>query len=222
MNRLRLYLVLVAVFVAHALLAEVVGGKLMMLGGLVVSMGTLVWPVVFVTTDLLNEYYGLREVRRVSLTTVALIVYAFLLLTVLMSIPAASGSPVSSQAFTEVYGQSRWIIAGSVVAFLVSQLVDAGVFACLRDLTRGRRLWLRALGSTLVSQLVDTYVVNAIGFGLSGRLPWSTVFELSTWNYLLKVAVAVATVPVLYGLHWLIERMDEEEGQVLQMKSSRD
>src|SRR6187397_737648 len=95
------FLVLAGVFITHALLGEVVGGKL----------------VVFVTTDLVNEYYGPRAVRRLTLLAVVLIAYAFVVLYLCMSVSASGISPVSDAAFTEVFGQSMWIIVGSIIAF---------------------------------------------------------------------------------------------------------
>ncbi len=200
------FLVLAGVFLAHALLGEVIGGKLVQVHGWVMSIGVIPWPVVFVTTDLINEYYGPRAVRRLTLLAIALIVYSFGLLWLCMQVPAAGFSPVSDGAFRTVFGQSLWIIAGSVVAFAVSQLVDALVFVFARGRTGDRLLWLRALSSTLVSQLLDTFVINAIAFGIPGKLSPSRVVELSATNYTYKVLIAVATVPVIYVGHNLLER----------------
>jgi hypothetical protein len=167
-RRDRLFVVLTGVFLTHALLGEVIGGKLFTLGGWVMSIGVIPWPVVFVTTDLVNEYYGPRAVRRLTLLAVALIVYAFIILSLCMSVPAWDRSPVTDAAFDMVFGQSMWIIVGSVVAFALSQLIDAMIFVFLRRRTAGRGLWLRAVGSTVVSQLIDTFVINSIAFGVPG------------------------------------------------------
>lgn len=200
------FLVLTGLFLAHALLGELIGGKLIEVGGWVMSIGVIPWPVVFVVTDLINEYYGPRAVRRLTLLAVALILYAFALLLLCMQVRAASFSPVTDAAFTSVFGQSLWIIVGSVIAFAVSQLIDALVFVFARVRTRAKWLWLRALGSTLVSQLIDTFVVNAIAFGLPKKITVAQVFELSLTNYGYKVLIAVATLPVIYLGHALLER----------------
>jgi uncharacterized integral membrane protein (TIGR00697 family) len=205
-RRDRVFLVLAGVFVTHALLGELIGGKLFTAFGWVMSIGVIPWPVVFVTTDLVNEYYGPRAVRRLTLLAVALIVYAFALLYVCMQVTAAEISPVSDAAFDMVFGQSMWIIAGSLVAFAGSQLLDALVFVILRRRTGERALWLRAVGSTIVSQLVDTFVVNGIAFGLSGKLTGAQVVELSVTNYGYKFLIALGTLPVIYAGHGLMER----------------
>jgi uncharacterized integral membrane protein (TIGR00697 family) len=205
-RRDRVFLVLTGIFVAHALLGELIGGKLFTAWGWVMSMGVLPWPVVFVTTDLVNEYYGPKAVRRLTVLAVGLIVYVFALLLVCMQVRAAEISPVSDAAFSMVFGQSMWITVGSLVAFAISQWLDAVVFVGLRARTAGRLLWLRAVGSTVVSQLVDTFVINGIAFGLSGQLTGGQVVELSLTNYGYKFLIAVATMPVIYAGHGLMER----------------
>jgi uncharacterized integral membrane protein (TIGR00697 family) len=205
-RRDRVFLVLTGIFVAHALLGELIGGKLFTAWGWVMSMGVLPWPVVFVTTDLVNEYYGPKAVRRLTVLAVGLIVYVFALLLVCMQVTAAEISPVSDAAFSMVFGQSMWITIGSLVAFAISQWLDAVVFVGLRSRTAGRLLWLRAVGSTVVSQLVDTFVINGIAFGLSGKLTGGQVVELSVTNYGYKFLIALATMPVIYAGHGLMER----------------
>jgi len=205
-RRDRVFLVLAGIFITHALLGELIGGKLFTAWGWVMSIGVIPWPVVFVTTDLVNEYYGPRAVRRLTLMTVGLIVYAFVLLLVCMQVTAAGISPVSDAAFDMVFGQSMWIIVGSLVAFALSHMLDAMVFVVLKKRTGERLLWLRAVGSTIFSQLVDTFVINGIAFGLSGKLTSGQVVELSVTNYGYKFLIAVATVPVIYAGHGLMDR----------------
>lgn len=200
------FLVLAGIFITHAILGELIGGKLLTLGGWVMSIGVIPWPVVFITTDLVNEYYGPVAVRRLTFLAVGLIVYTFVLLWLCMMVPAADISPVGDEAFSQVFGQSMWIIVGSVVAFAASQLVDVVVFVLLRQRTRGRLLWLRAVGSTVVSQLIDTFVINTIAFGLSGKLDGAQVVELSVTNYGYKFLIAVGTLPVIYLGHGALDR----------------
>jgi queuosine precursor transporter len=200
------FLGLAAIFLADALLGELIGGKLIQVRGWVMSVGVIPWPVVFVVTDLINEHYGPRAVRRLTLLAVALILYTFVLLVICMSIAAAPFSPVSDRAFRAVFGQSLWIIVGSLVAFATSQLIDAAVFVLAKSRTRTKRLWLRALGSTLVSQLVDTFVINGIAFGIPGKISWAQVAELSATNYGYKTLIALGTVPIIYLGHAALDR----------------
>jgi uncharacterized integral membrane protein (TIGR00697 family) len=161
---------------------------------------------VFVTTDLANEYFGPRAVRRLTLLAVCLIAYAFVVLWLCGLVPAASISPVDDGSFDRVFNQSRWIIVGSLVAFALAQLLDVMVFVLLRHRFQGRFLWLRAVGSTVVSQLVDTFVINGIAFGLSGSLAPSKVVELSVTNYAYKFLIALLTLPLIYAGHGIMDR----------------
>ena len=154
------FFVLAGIFITHALLGELIGGKLIAISGFVMSVGVIPWPIVFVTTDLANEYFGPRAVRRLTLLAVCLIAYAFVVLWACGLVPAADISPVDDASFDVVFNQSRWIIVGSIIAFAIAQLLDVMVFVLLRNRTHGKFLWLRAVGSTVVSQLVDTFVIN--------------------------------------------------------------
>ena len=162
--------------------------------------------MVFITTDLVNEYYGPKAVRRLTILAIALILYVFVLLFICMQVPAASISPIDDHSFNVVFGQSMWIIAGSLIAFAVSQMLDAIIFTYARKHTEGRLLWLRAVGSTVISQLIDSFVVISIAFGLSGKLTPTEVVELSLTNYTYKFLIALATLPLIYLGHGLIDR----------------
>lgn len=201
-----IYLILAGLFVSNALLGEILGGKLIEAGGYIMSLGVIPWPVVFITTDLINEYFGRSGVRRLTLITVGLILYAFVIIFISMGIPASSVSPVKDDAFNSVLGQSQWIIAGSVAAFAVSQLVDVAIFWLFRDATAGKMLWLRATGSTAVSQLIDTFIVLGIGFWLPGKIKTSDFLNLAFTNYTYKFAIAVALTPLIYAAHSAIDR----------------
>lgn len=200
------FLVLAAIFLTHALLGELIGGKLIQVHGWTMSIGVIPWPIVFVTTDLINEHYGPRAVRRLTLIAVGAITYTFVVLLICMNVKAADFSPVNDAAFRTVFGQSMWIIVGSLIAFAISQAVDATTFVFVRARTKNRHLWARSVGSTLVSQIVDTYVINAIAFGLPGKLTVAQVFEVSHTNYVYKVLIALATIPIIYLGHGMAER----------------
>ena len=221
----RLFLVLAVFFVANALLAEFIGVKIFALedtlglnpfewnlfgqtGSLNFTAGTLLWPIVFVMTDVVNEFYGKRGVRFISWLAVCLIVYGFVFAYLAISLAPAGwwvgvaadqGVPDYQKAFAAVFGQGLWTIGGSLVAFLVGQLIDVSVFHRIRSATGERLVWLRATGSTAVSQLVDSFVVLYIAFVL-GPQQWPTNLFLAvgTLNYAYKMAAAIALIPLLY------------------------
>lgn len=201
-----LFLLLAGIFVTNAILGELIGGKLIQWGAYTLSLGVLPWPVVFITTDLVNEYFGTRGVRRLTFITVGLIVYAFVILFLGMQIPAVDFSPVKDEAFTNVFGQSLWIIVGSIIAFITSQLVDVAVFWIFRNRTGGKHLWLRATGSTALSQLIDTFVIMGIAFYLPGKISFDQYVNTSLFNYTYKLMVAIGLTPIIYLSHGLIDR----------------
>lgn len=227
----RLFLVLTAFFVANALIAECIGNKLFSLEALLglpvrpftllgqegltytLTCGVLLWPLEFILTDIINEYYGPRAVRRISYIAVGLIGYAFLAFYLAIHMPAdagfwrgsqqANGIPDMQVAFEGIFGQSMRIIVGSLVAFLVSQVLDVWIFHRIKRKTGERKVWLRATGSTAVSQLVDSFIVLAIAFGpLWG---WQRVLAVGLVNYSYKLVVAVLLTPVIYAAERRIE-----------------
>ncbi|MDX2269144.1 MAG: queuosine precursor transporter [Bryobacter sp.] len=209
------FLTLAGLFVSNAILGEVLGGKLIQIGPYIASLGVLPWPVVFLTTDLINEYFGKAGVRRLTLLTVGLILYAFVVLFASMQIPAASVSPVNDEAFTMVFGQSLWIIVGSIIAFMLSQLTDVFVFWMFRNATKGKLLWLRATGSTAVSQLIDTFCILGIAFWLPGKIDTKSYLNLTFSNYTYKFAIAICLTPLIYAAHAAIDRYLGREAEEL-------
>ncbi|MCI4566884.1 queuosine precursor transporter [Lysobacter sp. CFH 32150] len=227
----RLFIALAAFFCVNAVLAEFIGVKIFALedtlgvapfewnlfgqtGSLSFTAGTLLWPLVFVFTDVINEFYGRRGVRMISWIAVALIVYGFLFAFAAISLAPAGwwvkaaetqGVPDYQAAFAAVFGQGLWTIGGSVIAFLVGQLIDVAVFHRIRRLTGERYVWLRATGSTAVSQLVDSFVVLYIAFVLGPQhWPTSLFLAIGTLNYIYKMLAAVALIPLIYLLRRLI------------------
>ena len=160
----------------------------------------LVLAGIFITNAVVAELIGLTYV------TAGLILYTFLITVLSVQIPTASFSPVSVDAFDSVFGQSQWIMVGSLVAFVFSQLIDVVVFWAVREKTKGKWLWARATGSTVVSQLVDTFLIMGIAFWLPGKISTEEYIEVSTNNYLFKFIVAVGMTPVIYLGHAFIDR----------------
>ncbi len=209
------FITLAGFFITNAIVAELIGGKLFQVGPFVQSIGIMLWPVVFLTTDLVNEYYGPKGVRRLTFLTISLIGYAFIVLFIGIQVTATDFSPVSNENFAKVFGQSLWIIIGSITAFLTSQLVDVSVFWALRNKTGSKMIWLRATGSTVVSQLIDTFIVQGIAFVIPGVWTVDEYLKNASAGYVFKLGVAIAITPLIYLLHWWIDRYIGE-------KESRD
>lgn len=227
-----LFVVLGGFFIANAILAELIGVKLFSLEETLgispfhfdffgqtnmsfnMTAGVLLWPVVFVMTDIINEYYGKKGVKILSYLAVVLISYVFLMaFMAIKTTPAGFWvesnkdiQPDINYAYGKIFGQGLWIIVGSIFAFLVSQLVDVTVFQYLRKYTGEKSIWVRATGSTLVSQLIDSFVVLFIAFYIGQGWTLSLVLAVCTVNYIYKFLMAILLTPIIYLVHEGIER----------------
>ncbi len=225
-------MVLASFFVANALIAECIGVKIFSLertfgymplnktvfGNPGISFnltcGVLLWPLEFVMTDIVNEYFGPKGVRRISYIAVGLIGYAFLMFFLAIHLPSAdfwhtayvkNGVPEADGAFNSIFGQGMWIIFGSLTAFLVSQVVDVTIFHWIKKRTGDKKMWLRATGSTLVSQIVDSFIVLFIAFYIGQGWTMSFVLAICLFNYTYKFLAAIVLTPVMYFIHNIIE-----------------
>jgi queuosine precursor transporter len=215
-RRSTIFILLAGFFITNAVMGEMLGSKLIQVGPFLFSMGIIPWPFVFLGTDLINEYYGRNSVRQLTFLTALLIAYAFILLYLSMQFKASAVSPVTDSAFNKVFGQSMWIIVGSLAAFLSSQLVDVVVFWAIRNRTGKKWLWLRATGSTIVSQVIDTFIVAGIAFWLPGKISFANYISLSVSGYLAKLLIAIGLTPLIYLGHFAIDRylyQGEPEGE---------
>jgi uncharacterized integral membrane protein (TIGR00697 family) len=241
----KLFVFMAAFFVANALIAECIGGKLFSLESLLglsihpfsllgqdgltytLTCGVLLWPIEFVMTDIVNEYYGPKAVKRISWIAVSLIAYAFFMFYVAMKVPAEQsfwlgsmqkeGIPNMQDAFSAVLGQGMWIIAGSICAFLLSQLVDVWVFHKIKKVTGEKSVWLRATGSTMVSQLIDSFIVLFIAFHIGKDWSIQRVLAIGLVNYSYKAVMAIVLTPLIYLVEYFIERYLGKE-KVAEMK----
>nr|WP_294936902.1 queuosine precursor transporter [uncultured Flavobacterium sp.] len=200
------YVILAGIFITNAIVAELTGGKLIQIGPFIMSIGILPWPIVFITTDLINEHFGRDGVKKLTMITAGLIAYCFVLLFFAINIPAAKGiSTVTDDQFFAVFGQSMWIIIGSLIAFITSQLIDVAIFWFLRNRTGKKMIWLRSTGSTIISQLIDTFIVLGIAFWLPGKMTTEVYINAALTGYTFKLIIAVALTPMIYLGHYLIE-----------------
>jgi hypothetical protein len=242
-----LFYILGSFFIANALLAEFIGVKIFSLESTFglsplnltilgienlsfnLTAGVMLWPVVFVMTDIINEYFGRKGVRFMSFTAAILIIYAFIMVYFSMRLTPAgfwieritsAGSVNMDIAFNTIFGQGLWIIVGSLTAFLIGQLVDVTVFHYFKSFTGSSKIWLRATGSTLVSQLVDSFVVLFIAFYIGAGWDMKLVLVIGLVNYIYKFFIAVLITPLLYLLHSVIDNyLGKELSEKLQSEA---
>ncbi|MCS7073475.1 MAG: queuosine precursor transporter, partial [Bacteroidia bacterium] len=209
-----LFLILGSFFIANAIIAEFIGTKIFSLEDTIgiqrfqfslfdnenlslnLTAGVVLWPFVFILTDIINEYFGIRGVRLLSWIAVCLISWAFFAVFIAIHlIPAdfwihrtlPSGETINMNvAYNQVFGQGLWIIIGSLVAFLVGQLIDVIIFHKIKVLLGSKYIWIRATGSTMISQLIDSFVVLVIAFYFGANWNLSLVFAVGFMNYCFK------------------------------------
>ena len=234
----RLFTVLAGIFVTTAIVAEIIGGKIFSLEATLgfepfdwtilgveghafnLTVGVILWPVIFIMTDIINEYFGMKRVKFLSYMTVGLILFSFVMIYGAIyiapnewwtSVRGVDASDTSNSianmnlAFRKIMGQGLWIIIGSTVAFLIGQVVDVIVFQKIRKVTGEKKIWLRATGSTLVSQFIDSYVVLLIAFWIGSDWELVRVLAIGTMNYIYKFVVAILLTPAIYLAHNLVD-----------------
>ena len=239
---------LAGIFLTNAIVAELIGVKIfsgentlglapanLNIFGFVMDFnltaGAVIWPVVFITSDLVNEYFGKPGVKRISYLAAAFIAYSFLVIYLTMKLPPAqwwldannndsAGNYFNMDfAFNKILGQGSRIIVASLAAFLIGQLVDVFVFQKLRKITGSKMLWLRATGSTIVSQFIDSFVVLYLAF--SGIFSNQQILAIGITNYLYKFTVAILLTPLIYGGHFIIDKyLGKENAEKLSEESA--
>jgi uncharacterized integral membrane protein (TIGR00697 family) len=233
-KKTNLFIILCGIFLTNAILAEIIGVKIFsgeltlgfqpvawrFFGNYILDFnltaGAIIWPIVFITTDIINEYFGKKGVRKISFLTAFFIAYIFVIITIVTQLhpapfwldvntPDPNGNAFNiDYAFNVIFRQGLGIIIGSLIAFLLGQLIDVYVFQKLRKMTGSKMIWLRATGSTLVSQFIDSFVVLGIAFYIFGNWSWAQVVSVGIINYIYKFGVAVLLTPLLYlGHHWI-------------------
>ena len=254
----RLFLILAGFFIANALIAEIIGVKIFSLektlgfqplqisifgNDLSVNLtaGVLLWPIVFLMSDIINEYYGMKGVRFLSYLTAGLIAFAFIVFYGAMQLAPAdffttskqgSGVPNMDKAYNSVLGQGGFIIIGSLTAFLLGQIIDVFIFHKIKKATGEKKIWLRATGSTLVSQFIDSFVVLFIAFYIGTRVnqtgndfvwPFSLIIAVGVVNYIYKFIIAILLTPLIYlAHHWIDNYLGHDVAAEMKRAAMKD
>jgi hypothetical protein len=200
----RFFIILTALFVAALVTGDFVGGKFFVFLGRNFSAGVIPFPLTFVLTDVVNEFYGTHGARRLTYAGLVAAIFVWLVINLALALPTSPDSPISDLAFRGVFGTSARLYVASLVAYTVGQLLDISAFQLLRRLTGHRMLWLRSTGSTILSQAIDSVVVSFVF--LVGTRPLGFILGNAANNYLGKLAMAVLLTPVIYLGHGIFRR----------------
>ena len=213
-KRHKLFLVLTAIFMTCFVVGDIIGAKLVswtMFGfSFTTTVGMLPFPITFLLTDVINEFYCKRAARFITLLGLGMGVLSFAIIYSAGAIPIADFTKapawdgVTEQAFGTVFLGSLRMIAASLCAFLIAQFVDIGVFHLLKRLTSNKFLWLRATGSTVASQLIDTIAITFIAW--TGKRTTGEIVNIIYTAYGLKILIAFGLTPLVYLTHALLEK----------------
>lgn len=203
------YNMVMAAFVAVLLCSNLIGpGKVASLWGYSFGAGVLFFPISYVFGDVLTEVYGYARARRVVWVGFSALAFASFMSFVIVSLPPASGW-ADQEALEKVFGQTPRIVAASLIAFFAGEMVNAFVLAKMKIVTKGRYLWSRTIGSTIVGQAADSLVFYPVAF--FGYWTSEQLLTVMVTNFALKVGWEALLTPVTYKLvDWLkrVEQVD--------------
>ena len=200
----RFFVWLTAIFVAALITGDFIGGKFFVLGGRTFSAGIIPFPLTFVITDLVNEFYGKHGARRLTFVGLGAAIFVWAVITLALALPTSPQSPIPDAVFSNAFGTSARLYVASLTAYTIGQMLDISVFHVLRKLTGHRLIWLRTTGSTVLSQVIDSLTVSFVF--LVGTRPMSFIVENAANNYVGKLVMAVLLTPLIYLGHGLFKR----------------
>jgi uncharacterized integral membrane protein (TIGR00697 family) len=222
----KLFVYLCAVFVACLLLGDVIGGKIIRTPLGPISVGIIPFPITFLLTDVVNDFYGRRGARFLTLLGFFMAGLAWFLLQITTLMPADASTYFTQPEYAKIFGGSAQLFVASMAAYLVGQFLDINVFQFWKAITRSRHLWLRATGSTILSQAIDTATINVIFGRVTAGWGWGFIGAKAGREYIIKFVVAVLLTPAIYTLHTAIVRglgiePEEHEGPVVETLSGQ-
>ena len=202
----KLFVYMCAIFVACLLLGDVIGGKIIRTPLGPISVGIIPFPVTFLLTDVVNDFYGRRGARFLTMLGFYMALLAWVLLQVTTLMPVDGSTYFTQSEYAKVFGGSAQLFVASMVAYLVGQFLDIQVFQFWKAITQSRHLWLRSTGSTIFSQAIDTVTINLIFGRVTAGWGWGFIGAKIGREYVIKFVVAVLLTPVIYAVHGAVVR----------------
>ncbi len=205
----RLYLILTGIFIASLVCSNLIFQKFFTwtpfgIYTFEISVGILPYPITFLVTDLISELFGKKKANQVVITGLIASVFVMGIILLANALPQTDWSPVDSETFNRVFGLFGPAVFASMVAYLIAQFIDIRMFHFWKRLTKGKYLWLRNNGSTIVSQFVDTAAVLSL-LCIAGVIEWGRFMSLLENGFLFKVLIALLDTPVIYGIIYLLK-----------------
>lgn len=204
MDRQTKFFVLIAIFVASVIASNLMGNKIAVFGFFDAAVGILVFPLSYLVMDVIQEVEGRKTARKVLIATLIVLAYILIITFISTQLPSAKRDffPVE---YNKVFGISIRVMVASLLAFLVSELLDIEIFRAIREWTKQKMLWLRATGSTIVSQFVDSAIFMYLAFyGITPKHDALYILALIIPYWALKCIIAIFGTPLVYwGVQWL-------------------
>jgi uncharacterized integral membrane protein (TIGR00697 family) len=195
-------------FVTVLLISNIASSKIVMFGPLTFDGGTLLFPLSYIFDDILTEVYGYARSRSVIWTGFAMILLASVVFMIVGWLPAASDW-TGQAAYDQILGLTPRIVAASMTAYFFGQFSNSLILAKMKIATKGRWLWMRTIGSTLVGEGFDTMIFVLIAFW--GVLPTELLWTVIISNYIFKVGVEVLFTPVTYAVTAFLKKREHED-----------
>jgi len=209
----RYYDLLMAAFVTVLLCSNLIGpGKVGILFGFNFGVGNLFFPISYIFGDVLTEVYGYARTRRVIWAGFGGLIFSVVMSAVVLHVPPDPSEPFSAEiqpALELVFGGTWRVVAGSIIAFLVGDFMNSYVLARMKVFTRGRFLWMRTIGSTVVGQGLDSLIFYPIAF--AGLWEATTMVQVVLFNWGFKVLVETVMTPVTYLVVGFLKRHEHED-----------
>jgi uncharacterized integral membrane protein (TIGR00697 family) len=200
-----LFVIIACLFVTSLLLSNIIAGKLITIGGVILPGAVILFPLAYIIGDILTEVYGYKRARMVIWTGFVCNILMVGVFYLVMAIPSP-GFFEAEAAFATVLGMTPRIVLASLVAYLVGEFSNAAILSRMKILTRGKWLWTRTIGSTLIGEGLDTVIFITICF--IGTVPNAVLMQMVLYQYLFKVAFEFLATPLTYAVVGWLKRKE--------------
>lgn len=200
--------VVTAFFVAVLIISNIASSKITQIGPLALDGGTILFPLTYIFGDILTEVYGFKKARKVIWLGVFANILMALTFTVVGLLPSAADWP-NQNAYLAILGLTPRIVLASITAYFMGEYSNSVILSKMKIITKGRWLWTRTIGSTVVGELVDSLIFVLVAF--LGVLPSELIIPLIISNYLFKTGVEILFTPITYKVVNFLKKAENED-----------
>ena len=215
-----IYLVFISLFITSLVVSNLIFQKffhLPLLGfNFELSVGILFYPITFLVTDVVSEIFGKKKANQMVITGIFASIFCLLIISIANYLPATNWSPVNNKIFKLVFGNTILAVGASMLAYLCAQLIDIRIYHFWKKITKGKHLWLRNNGSTIFSQLVDTFLIIFL-LCSGGAIEWAKFDTLFVQGFSFKILIAIIDTPIIYACVLILrKKFDLKMGETLE------